>query len=92
MEGQGEKAYRTELTPVSFLRRSAYVFPEKVAVVHGERRYTYRELEERVNRLASRLRDSGLQKGDKVAFSPRTSRRSWRRTTRCRPRAACWCP
>jgi fatty-acyl-CoA synthase len=58
MEGQGEKAYRTELTPVSFLRRSAYVFPEKVAVVHGERRYTYRELEERVNRLASRLRDS----------------------------------
>ena len=68
MEGQGEKAYRTELTPVSFLRRSAYVFPEKVAVVHGERHYTYRELEERVNRLASRLRDSGLQKGDRVAF------------------------
>src|SRR3712207_1809568 len=68
MEGQGEKAYRTELTPVSFLRRSAYVFPEKVAVVYGERRYTYRELEERVNRLASRLRGTGLQKGDRVAF------------------------
>ncbi|MDP9478912.1 MAG: AMP-binding protein, partial [Actinomycetota bacterium] len=67
-EGQGEKTYRTELTPVSFLRRSAYVFPEKVAVVHGERRYTYRELEERVNRLASRLRDAGLQKEDRVAF------------------------
>src|SRR2546428_187757 len=27
--------YRTELTPVSFLRRTAYVFPDKVAVVHG---------------------------------------------------------
>jgi fatty-acyl-CoA synthase len=63
-----ERVYRTELTPVSFLRRSAYVFPNKVAVVHGDRRYTYREFEERVNRLASRLRAAGLQKGDKVAF------------------------
>jgi fatty-acyl-CoA synthase len=35
---------RTELTPVSFLVRSAYVFPDKVAVVHGSRRYTYLQL------------------------------------------------
>jgi fatty-acyl-CoA synthase len=63
-----EKVYRSELTPVSFLRRSAYMFPDKTAVVHGERRYTYRELEERVNRLASRLKDAGLEKGDRVAF------------------------
>jgi acyl-CoA synthetase (AMP-forming)/AMP-acid ligase II len=63
-----QKAYRTELTPGSFLRRSAYMFPEKTAVVHGERRYTYREFEERVNRLASRLKDSDLQRGDRVAF------------------------
>jgi fatty-acyl-CoA synthase len=63
-----EKVYRSELTPVSFLRRSAYMFPEKTAVVYGERRYPYGELEERVNRLASRLRDSGLEKGERVAF------------------------
>ena len=63
-----EKVYRTELTPVSFLRRSAYVYPDKVAVVHGDRRYTYRQFEERVNRLASRLRDAELRKGDRVAF------------------------
>jgi fatty-acyl-CoA synthase len=63
-----EKVYRSELTPVSFLRRSAYMFPEKTAVVYGERRYSYSELEERVDRLASRLRDSGLVKGDRVAF------------------------
>jgi fatty-acyl-CoA synthase len=63
-----EKVYRSELTPVSFLRRSAYMFPEKTAVVYGERRYSYGELEERVDRLASRLRDAGLQKGDRVAF------------------------
>ncbi|MDX5894519.1 acyl--CoA ligase family protein [Rubrobacter radiotolerans] len=63
-----EKVYRSELTPVSFLRRAAYMFPEHTAVVHGERRYTYRELEERVNRLASRLREAGIGKGERVAF------------------------
>jgi len=60
--------YRTELTPVSFLVRSAYVFPDKTAVVHGSRRYTYRQLEERVNRLASALRGAGMNKHDRVAF------------------------
>ncbi|MDQ3737336.1 MAG: AMP-binding protein [Actinomycetota bacterium] len=63
-----EKVYRTELTPVSFLKRSAYMFPDKEAVVYGDRRYTYREFEERVNRLASRLKDEGFQKGDRIAF------------------------
>jgi fatty-acyl-CoA synthase len=60
--------YRTELTPVSFLRRSAYVFPDKIAVVHGARRYSYRELEERANRLASALRGLGLRHLDRVAI------------------------
>src|SRR5215813_5546816 len=59
---------RTELTPVSFLHRTAYVFPDKVAVVHGERRHTYREFEERVNRLASALRGAGMSRDDRVAF------------------------
>jgi fatty-acyl-CoA synthase len=63
-----EKVYRSELTPISFLRRSAYMFPKKEAVIYGDRRYTYRELEERVDRLASRLGGSGLQGGDRVAF------------------------
>src|ERR671923_1183202 len=60
--------YRTELTPVAFLRRSAYVFPERTAVVHGTRRYTYRQLEERANRLASGLRSAGLRHLDRVTF------------------------
>jgi fatty-acyl-CoA synthase len=50
------------------LERSAFVYPDRVAVVHGDRRYTYRELGARVNRLASALRRAGLQKGDRVAF------------------------
>ncbi len=67
------RVYRTELTPVSFLRRSAAVYPDKTAVVHGDRRYTYRQFEERVDRLAAALRAGGLAKHDRVAFlSPNT--------------------
>ncbi len=62
-----ERVYRTELNPVSFLRRSAAIFPDKIAVVHGQRRYTYRQLAERSNRLASRLLLDGLQPRDRVA-------------------------
>jgi fatty-acyl-CoA synthase len=63
-----EKVYRTELTPVAFLRRNAYVYPEKTAVVHGERRYTYAEFAARVNRLAAGLLAAGLGKHERVAF------------------------
>jgi len=62
------RPYRTELTPLSFLRRSALVFPDKVAIVHGERRTTYREFGERADRLASALRAAGVAPGDRVAY------------------------
>src|SRR4029077_17038675 len=62
------RAHRSELTPLAFLERSVLVYPGKVAVVHEDRRYTYREFGERVNRLASALRAAGLKKGDRVAF------------------------
>src|SRR6266699_4532546 len=62
------KVYRTELTPISFLERSALVFPDKTAIVHENRKYTYREFAERVYRLASALRNAGMQKHDRVAF------------------------
>jgi fatty-acyl-CoA synthase len=62
------RVYRTELTPVSFLERSAYVFPDKPAVVHGARTYSYRQFQERAHRLASALRRAGLGKHDRVAF------------------------
>jgi fatty-acyl-CoA synthase len=65
---QERQPYRTELTPVSFLRRSAYVFPDRTAIIHGARRYTYRQFEERANRLASHLRQLGLRHLDRVAF------------------------
>ena len=57
---------RTELDPVSFLHRSATVHPERIAVVDGERRWTYAELRERVNRAASALRSRGIERHDRV--------------------------
>ena len=56
------------LTPVHFLGRSATVYPQKTAVVYGDQRYTYREFETRVHRLAAALKGIGVGQGDKVAF------------------------
>jgi acyl-CoA synthetase (AMP-forming)/AMP-acid ligase II len=56
------------LSPVNFIFRSAAVYPEKVAVVYGDTRYTYLEFCRRINRLADALKKNGIRKGDKVAF------------------------
>ena len=64
MSGQ---VFRSELHPVDFLLRAAYIYAEQVAVVDGGRRYSYRELAERSWRLANALRSAGLGKGDRVA-------------------------
>src|SRR5450755_1838853 len=58
----------TQLTPLRFLERSAEVYPEKVAIVHGDRRMTYRELAGEVTRLARALQASGIEPGDRVAY------------------------
>jgi acyl-CoA synthetase (AMP-forming)/AMP-acid ligase II len=70
MSGAGAAAgavFRSELNPVDFLRRAAYIYPEKTAVVDGGRRYYYRDLAERSWRLANALRSAGLGRGDRVA-------------------------
>ena len=56
------------LDPFSFLERSAFVYPDKPAVIYKERVYTYAELRDRVNRLAGALRNAGIGRGDRVAF------------------------
>jgi fatty-acyl-CoA synthase len=66
-ETRGEAANRVELTPLTFLERAALAFAGRTAVVHGERRFTYRELRGRVHRLASALRQAGIRPGDRVA-------------------------
>ena len=60
--------YRTELTPLSFLERSALVYPDKTAIVDGGHRITYGEMAQRTMRMADALAASGLGPGDRVAF------------------------
>ena len=55
------------LTPLTFLRRAAAVYPDKLAVVHGASRFSYRQMEERCRRLAGALAARGVGKGDTVA-------------------------
>ena len=57
-----------DLTPLSFLDRSASVYPNKPAVIYNETTYTYAQFDERVNRLAGALGQAGIKKGDRVAF------------------------
>ena len=56
------------LTPLRFLRYAEQQYADKTAVVCGAERFTYRELAERVSRLAGALRQEGIQPGDHVAF------------------------
>jgi fatty-acyl-CoA synthase len=56
------------LTPLTYLRRAAGVFPDKTAVIHGTARTTYAELYARSCRLASALAKRGIGRGDTVAI------------------------
>jgi fatty-acyl-CoA synthase len=58
----------TALTPLAFLGRSADVFADKTAIVHGDRRTSYREFGAEATRLAHALRASGIEPGDRVAY------------------------
>ena len=60
-------ANHVALTPVSFLARAADVFPDRVAVIHGDWRLSWREVDERSRRLASALTARGIGRGDMVA-------------------------
>lgn len=57
----------TTLTPLSFLRRAAMIYPDKPAIVHGDRTLSYRDFEVRCNRFAAALKGRGIQSGDCVA-------------------------
>ena len=55
------------LSPLSFLRRVAEVYPDRAAVIHGHHRHTWRETYLRCRRLASALQRRGVGPGDTVA-------------------------
>lgn len=56
------------LSPLSFLRRTADIFPDRTAVLYGERQYDWATFYRRVRRLASALQKHGIGKGDTVSI------------------------
>jgi len=56
------------LSPLSFLQRSAQVYPDHASVIHGQRSYTYAQTYNRCVKLASALSKRGLGIGDTVAI------------------------
>ncbi|HUN49192.1 MAG TPA: acyl-CoA synthetase [Stellaceae bacterium] len=55
------------LTPISFLERTASVYPGRTSVIHGNRRHSWAETHARCKRLASALTRRGIGRGDTVA-------------------------
>ncbi len=64
---QKNAANYVPLNPLTFIERSAYIYPDRVAVIHGARRYSWSESYTRSRRLASALKQLGVGKGDTVA-------------------------
>jgi fatty-acyl-CoA synthase len=56
------------LTPLNFIEWSAYVYPQRTAVIHGSRRFTWAETYARCRRLASALAKRGIGVGHTVAL------------------------
>jgi fatty-acyl-CoA synthase len=57
----------TPITPLLFIERSAQIYPNKVAAIHGKLRQTWAQTYERCRRLASALQKHGIGLGDTVA-------------------------
>mgnify|MGYP003322921545 FL=1 len=57
----------TPLSPLSFLQRSAEVYPNRQSIVHGSKSYTWSDTFKRSKQLASALTKKGVGKGDTVA-------------------------
>lgn len=64
--GRNQANY-TALSPISFLRKAATVHPQRLAVIHGERRLNWAQVYQRSRRLASALQTMGVAAGDTVA-------------------------
>ena len=63
----------TALSPVSFVERSAEIFGDLPAVIHGQRKYTWAQTRERSARLAAALKSLGITRGSTVsAMLPNT--------------------
>lgn len=55
------------LSPLSFLRRAERIFPDKIAVTHHDRTYSYAQFTDRIRRFASAITAAGVKPGEAVA-------------------------
>ncbi|CTQ55281.1 Long-chain-fatty-acid--CoA ligase [Roseibium album] len=62
-----QTANHVPLSPLSFLERTAAIFPDRTAVIYEDRKYTWSEVLDRVKRLASGLKARGIGLGDTVS-------------------------
>ncbi|MBB3190962.1 AMP-binding protein, partial [Halomonas cerina] len=60
-------ANHVALSPLSFIKRAAAVYPDRTALIYHETRYTWQQTYARCRRLASMLQDFGITRGDTVA-------------------------
>jgi fatty-acyl-CoA synthase len=57
----------TALSPLTFLQRAAFVYPQQYSIIYGDIRYQWSETYVRCRRLASALQKYGVSKGGAVA-------------------------
>src|SRR3954453_18843509 len=58
----------TPLTPLEFARRARKLYPQRVAVIDGDSRWTYAQFLDRCDRWSAALQKLGINRGDRVAY------------------------
>jgi fatty-acyl-CoA synthase len=56
------------LTPLEFRQRAASLYGSKIGIVDGEKRFTYTDYDQRINRFANALTSLGIGRGDVISF------------------------
>ena len=62
------QANYTPLSPLSFIRRAAFVYPQKTSLVYAQKRYNWKETYQRTCQLADVLQKNGIREGDTVSI------------------------
>lgn|SRR5271157_2662455 len=63
-----ERTMHVPMSPVRILKRAVKLYPHKTAVVDGDLKLTYLELQERVNRVTHAVSDLGVAPQSRVAI------------------------
>ena len=53
------------LSPISFIARTAFTYPDRCSIIHGSKRFTWKETYTRALKLASALQKRGIKSGQR---------------------------